>query len=76
MKIATRTAPAIVGAMLTMAGLAVAADEVVDVAAPTFRVEQETVDLGEVRAGETAIAVFRFLNSGDTDVRILRAKPS
>jgi hypothetical protein len=76
MRIVTRTVPAIVGAMVMMAGFAVATDDDGATAAPAFRVEQGTVDLGEVRAGDTAVAVFRFLNAGDTDVRILRAKPS
>lgn len=42
----------------------------------TFTVEQERLELGDVKAGATAEAVFRFHNAGDAEVRILRAKPS
>lgn len=75
MRIVTRSAPALVGAMLMVAGAA-AADEAVETSTPAFRVEQDTVDVGQVRAGDTAEAVFHFLNTGEADVRILRAKPS
>ncbi len=39
-------------------------------------VEQHTVDLGEVKAGTVAEAVFQFHNPTDRDVKILSAKPS
>jgi len=70
----TTTAAAVVGALVVIAAVAVAADE----AAPTpvFRVEQETIDLGDVTAGSELVAVFRFHNAGDADVHIIRAKPS
>jgi len=38
--------------------------------------EQESLDIGEVNAGQTAEAVFTFHNRGKSPVRILRAKPS
>lgn len=47
-----------------------------ETAAPTFRVEQKAIDLGDVTAGQESRAVFVFHNDGDADVRILRAKPS
>jgi len=74
MKLFTTTAAAVVGALVAIAAVAVAGDE----AAPTpvFRVEQETIDLGDVTAGSEAVAVFRFHNAGDADVHIIRAKPS
>jgi hypothetical protein len=74
MKLFTTTAAAVAGALMAIAAVAVAADE----AAPTpvLRVEQETIDLGDVTAGSEAVAVFRFHNAGDADVHIIRAKPS
>ena len=75
MKLAVRIAAAAIVVIGVFAATApVAADE----AAPAlaFRVEQETVDLGDIVAGSEAVAVFRFHNTGDADVHIVRAKPS
>lgn len=44
--------------------------------APVLRVEQSRIDLGTVRAGEVAEAVFTLHNHGDVPVKILKAKPS
>jgi hypothetical protein len=75
MRLTERTAAALFGAVVALAVVApAAADEAVP--APAFRVEQETVDLGDVVAGGEAVAVFRFHNTGDADVHIVRAKPS
>ena len=41
-----------------------------------LRVDETTVDAGEVFAGRQAIATFVIHNDGDRDIRILRAKPS
>jgi hypothetical protein len=41
-----------------------------------LRVDQTTIDVGEVFAGRQAIATFVIHNDGDRDIRILRAKPS
>jgi hypothetical protein len=43
---------------------------------PSFRVEAESVDVGDVRAGTDAVATFVFHNDGDKDVKIIKAKPS
>lgn len=43
---------------------------------PLLTVENEKIDLGEVKAGSEAVATFVFHNKGDVDVKILRAKPS
>ena len=75
MKMECKTALALV--MVCMAGVAAwAAGDQNETPAATFTVEQERLELGDVRAGDTAEAVFRFHNAGDADVRILRAKPS
>jgi hypothetical protein len=75
MHLTGRTAAALFGAVAALAAAAPAvADEAVP--APAFRVEQETIDLGDVVAGSEALAVFRFHNAGDADVHIVRAKPS
>ena len=42
----------------------------------TFRVENSTVDLGVVRAGQDGVAVYIFKNDTDKDVKIIRAKPT
>lgn len=42
----------------------------------SFRVEEPNLDIGRVIAGETAVGTFVFHNNSETDVRILRAKPS
>jgi len=42
---------------------------------PSFRVEQSSLDLGTVRAGEDAVGTFVFRNDGQVPVKILRAKP-
>ena len=47
-----------------------------EAAAPTLRVEQTAIDLGDVTAGKENQAVFVFHNDGEVDVKILRAKPS
>jgi len=39
-------------------------------------VEEHTIDLGEVKAGTVAEAVFQFHNPTDREVKILSAKPS
>ena len=44
--------------------------------AAAFRVEEARLDLGTVKSGSEAVAVFTFHNTGDKDVRIIRAKPS
>jgi hypothetical protein len=41
-----------------------------------LRVENPRLDLGEVKAGTTAVATFVFHNDGEKDVNIIRAKPS
>jgi hypothetical protein len=41
-----------------------------------LRVDESTINLGELQAGSEAVAVFVIHNDGDRDVRILRAKPS
>lgn len=75
MRVVRRTAPVLLGAVMGLAGAVLAADEE-PVATPTFTVVQSTIDLGKIRAGDTATAVFGFINSGDAEVRILHAKPS
>lgn len=47
-----------------------------DDATPALTVEEAKIDLGEIKSGSDAIAVFVFHNSGAEDVRIIRAKPS
>jgi len=47
-----------------------------ETAAPVLRVEQSRIDLGELKAGETAVAVFTLHNHGDVPIKILKAKPS
>lgn len=44
--------------------------------APILEVENATIDAGEVRPGEVAEGTFVFHNTGDRDVKILRAAPS
>ena len=39
-------------------------------------VEDPSLDLGSVAAGETVTATFVFRNDGPEDVHIVRAKPS
>ena len=39
-------------------------------------VEQPSLELGNVVAGETVTATFVFHNNGPDDVHIIRAKPS
>jgi hypothetical protein len=75
MGIVSKIAPAVLGAMMTVAVAAATGEESV-APAPSLTVEQQTIDLGDVTAGQDAVAVFRFHNSGATDVRIVRAKPS
>ena len=75
MRKACRTALALLAPCLIVAG-ALAAGDGDEAQTATFTVEQERLELGDVRAGATAEAVFRFHNAGDAPVRILRAKPS
>ena len=62
--------------LLTAAVVVVAGGSVGQAGGPALTVEQARIDLGEIRAGTDAVATFVFRNSGPTDVRILRAKPS
>jgi len=43
---------------------------------PTFSVENPRIDIGEIKAGSEAVATFVFHNEGETDVKIIKAKPS
>jgi hypothetical protein len=43
---------------------------------PTFSVENARMDVGEIKAGSEVMATFVFHNTGATDVKIIRAKPS
>jgi len=43
---------------------------------PTFSVENPRIDIGEIKAGSEAVATFVFHNKGETDVKIIKAKPS
>jgi hypothetical protein len=47
-----------------------------DAEKPTFRVENDTIDVGKVVAGKTASVTYVFHNDGPTDITILRASPS
>jgi hypothetical protein len=74
MKVVTRIAAAVLGGLAVAAAVPAVADDAAP--APVLRVEQETIDLGDITAGSEAVAVFRFHNAGDADVHIIRAKPS
>lgn len=56
-----RTAVAVPG-VLAIAAAAPAVDDHAAGPTPTIRVEQKTIDLGDVIAGSEAVAVFRFQN--------------
>lgn len=43
---------------------------------PALTVENPRIDLGLIKAGATATGTFVFHNSGDKDVKIIKAKPS
>jgi len=45
-------------------------------ATPALTVEEARIDLGEIKSGSDAVGTFIFHNSGDEDVKIIRAKPS
>lgn len=45
-------------------------------AKPSFWVENESIKIGKVVAGQTATATFVFRNDGETDVHIVHATPS
>ena len=67
----------VVCVMMAASALANAAnDEERTEATKVFRVENPTLDLGTVRAGEEVVATFVFHNETDTDVRIIHAKPT
>ena len=42
----------------------------------TFTVDEPRIELGEIKAGTPALAVFTFHNAGEEDVTIIKAKPS
>jgi len=42
----------------------------------TFSVENNQINLGEIKAGTDAVATFTFHNSGTEAVKIIKAKPS
>jgi len=43
---------------------------------PNLRVENDTIDVGKVIAGKSALVTYVFHNDGSTDITILRASPS
>ena len=45
-------------------------------ATPALTVEESRIDLGEIKSGSEAVATFVFHNSGEENVKIIRAKPS
>jgi len=62
--------------VLVVAGI-VAVDRVeAQAVGPTFSVETNRIDLGEIKSGSEAVATFVFHNQGPEDVTIIRAKPS
>jgi len=42
----------------------------------TFRVDNDTIDVGRVVAGTPVTVTYVFINDGATDISILRASPS
>ena len=68
---AVAPAAALVCALITVALPAVAEDE-----RASLWVEEASLDLGTVVAGESATATFVFHNDGPEDVNIIRAAPS
>jgi copper(I)-binding protein len=41
-----------------------------------IRVENGRLDIGDVKAGEEGVATFILHNEGDSEIRVLHAKPS
>lgn len=72
------TAAALVLVAATVGGLAAQEEPAGEdpAAKKGFRVEEASLDLGVVTAGQDAVATYVFHNDTDADVRILRAKPS
>jgi hypothetical protein len=66
----TRSAFFLVVGIVWTTGLLAASDD-----AP-FRVENQRLNLGRIQSGTEVVATFVFQNEGDTDVHIIRAKPS
>ena len=62
-------------AVLTVAAVASPTSALAD-GKPSFWVENESLDLGKVVAGQTASATFVFHNDSDAEVQIIRAAPS
>ena len=54
----------------------VAAADDVEAEPRGFWVEETTLDVGDIRAGEQVVGTFVFHNDGEKDVNIIRAKPS
>ena len=65
----------VVAALMCAAFATVNADDA-PTATQAFRVDAPQLDVGDVRAGSEAVAIFKFHNDGEKDVRIIRAKPS
>lgn len=63
--------------MVLAVTVVVAVDRVeAETAGPTFTVENPKIDIGEIKAGDEAVATFVFHNNGTEDVKIIKAKPS
>jgi hypothetical protein len=70
---------AILGVLLVAAVGSVSADTSAQgpgTGGPALVPVEGSLDIGEVNAGQTAVAVFTFKNNSESPVRILRAKPS
>ena len=63
-------------AALCCALMAVAVAAVAEDGKTSLWVENASLDLGTVVAGESVTATFVFHNDGPEDVRLIRAKPS
>jgi hypothetical protein len=50
--------------------------ELTETPRPSLEVREPRIDVGFVKQGEPARAVFELFNAGDAELKILKAKPS
>ncbi len=74
MKMPPRSVVVTMGLTVGVLSAAVLAAQIAEGSA--LRVENATIDVGKVIAGQSASATYVFHNDGPTDIRILRASPS
>jgi len=76
MSLKVQIAPVLLFAMLCGVVGSAGADDDAEPGSKGFRVEEQRLEIGDIKAGAEAVGTFVFHNDSEQDVKIIRAKPS